>query len=98
MRRLLLAVAAVPMMLAAGFGGPANAMPLAGPAPAAVAAGLLQPVDYHCRPVWRCGYWGCGWRRTCWWRGDRDDYRFHWRDRDDWRGRYHDDRRYPHRW
>ena len=48
----------------------ANAMTL--PAPSGISAALaqtspIQQAAYVCRPVWRCGYWGCGWRRACWW-------------------------------
>ena len=32
---------------------------------------LAQDVAYVCRRVWRCGPWGCGWRRACWWTGPR---------------------------
>jgi len=39
-------------------------------APAGLAAALadansVQPVDYVCRRVHRCGPYGCGWRRVC---------------------------------
>ena len=27
---------------------------------------LLQDVQVACRRVWRCGPYGCGWRRVCW--------------------------------
>jgi hypothetical protein len=30
-------------------------------------ANPVQEAAYNCRPVWRCGAWGCGWRRACWW-------------------------------
>lgn len=32
---------------------------------------LAQDVAYVCRRVWRCGPWGYGWRRACWWTGPR---------------------------
>jgi len=65
----------------------AEAMTIGTPAGLNVAAGetaLAQDVAYICRRVWRCGYWGCGWRRACWWTGPRYyyggwGYRRHWR-------------------
>src|SRR5262249_62220848 len=27
---------------------------------------LVQDVQVGCRRVWRCGPYGCGWRRVCW--------------------------------
>jgi hypothetical protein len=49
---------------------PASAMTL--PAPTGLQATLdgtnfTQDVAYVCRHVWRCGPYGCGWRRVCWW-------------------------------
>jgi hypothetical protein len=84
MRKVLLSLAAAPLLLSAvaSMPGRADAMTLAEPAIVVGqtgTAGLLQQVD--CRRVWRCGYSGCGWRETCW--RDRDDLRF--RDRDEWR-------------
>jgi len=32
---------------------------------------LAKDVAYICRRAWRCGYWGCGWRRACFWSGPR---------------------------
>lgn len=29
---------------------------------------LIQEAAYVCRRVWRCGPYGCGWRRICGWR------------------------------
>ncbi len=57
-------------------------------APAELAATLntvnpLQDVAYVCRRVWRCGRYGCGWRRVCRWTHRRP----YWRHRY-WR-RYH---------
>jgi len=44
----------------------ANAMPLAPLSTAAGQAGAIEQVQYGCRRVWRCGPYGCGWRRICW--------------------------------
>jgi hypothetical protein len=46
---------------------PAQAVPLSAPAglkDAADAVNITESV--RCRLVWRCGYYGCGWRRVCW--------------------------------
>jgi hypothetical protein len=45
-------------------------------APAGIAAAIddanpVQPVDYVCRRVHRCGPYGCGWRRECFETGPR---------------------------
>ena len=49
----------------------AEALPLQG-APAIGIAGkennLRQDVAYVCWRAWRCGRYGCGWRRVCGWR------------------------------
>jgi len=48
----------------------AEAGPLPGAAAIGVAANegaLRQTVAYVCRRVWRCGPYGCGWRRACYW-------------------------------
>ena len=62
MRKLLLAGAAGAALFTAGLAAPsaANAMPLA---PLASGPGLADNVAYFCRPVWRCGPYGCGWTR-----------------------------------
>jgi hypothetical protein len=48
----------------------ANAMTVAPGAPLALnhSKSLIDQVAYGCQPVWRCGPWGCGWRRACFWR------------------------------
>ncbi len=54
-------------------------------------ANPIQDAAYFCRPVWRCGYWGCGWRRACWWGpgpyayGYGYGYRYRW----GWRHHHH---------
>jgi hypothetical protein len=70
MRKFVLTMAALAAMLAGGvsFISSAEAMPAASGIAAAVAGdGLLQKAAYTCRPVWRCGRYGCGWRRVCYW-------------------------------
>lgn len=84
-------LAAGAVMAAAAFVSPANAMTL--PAPAGFAAAIehaspVQDAAYYCRPAWRCGYWGCGWRRACW-SGGYGYYRPHrWGDRWAWGHRW----------
>jgi hypothetical protein len=70
MRRIVLATAATLAVLAAGSLAPGRAEAMtvstpAGIAAAVDAAGLAQDVAYVCRRVWRCGPYGCGWRRYC---------------------------------
>lgn len=76
MRRLILAIAATLALLAAGSLAPdrAEAMTISTPAGIAAAVdatGLTQDVAYVCRRVWRCGPYGCGWRRSCYYTGPR---------------------------
>jgi hypothetical protein len=89
MRRTLLAVTTGFAVMAVGAlaTGPAAAMTL--PAPAAIAAAapnaaLAQDVAYVCRRVRRCGPYGCGWHRACWWTGGGP----YWGGRRGWR-HYH---------
>jgi hypothetical protein len=67
MRPLLKICAAAAFVLTSGLtlSQRAEAMPIAA-APLASEAGLVTQVQYGCPPVWRCGPWGCGWRRACW--------------------------------
>ena len=76
MRRFILAIAATLSLLAAGSLAPDRAEALTVSTPAGIRAAidetsLAQDVAYVCRRVWRCGYYGCGWRRVCWWTGRR---------------------------
>lgn len=76
MRRFILTVAAAVTLLAAGslVPGRADAMTVSTPAGIAAAmdsTSLAQDVAYYCRRVWRCGPYGCGWRRFCGWSGPR---------------------------
>jgi hypothetical protein len=71
MRRIILAAAATFALLAAGSLAPGRAEAMTLPAPAGLAAAvgsgdsLTETIAYVCRRVWRCGYYGCGWRRSC---------------------------------
>jgi hypothetical protein len=74
MRRIILAAAATLAVLVAGSLAPgrANAMTVSTPAGIAAAVdatSLAQDVAYVCRRVWRCGPYGCGWRRSCFYTG-----------------------------
>lgn len=74
MRRIVLATAATLALLVAGSLAPGRAEAMTISTPAGIAAavdatGLAQDVAYVCRRVWRCGPYGCGWRRSCWWTG-----------------------------
>jgi len=89
MRRIILSTAATLALLTAGtfLPGRADAMTRAAPAGMQAAVGgsdLVQDVDYICRRVWRCGYYGCGWRRACYWTGGGPYWRHHYY----WRHRY----------
>jgi hypothetical protein len=66
MRKSVLA-AALAILCAAGFWtAPAGAMALPAPAGLGGAAKTIDPVEtVACRAVWRCGPYGCGWRRVC---------------------------------
>jgi hypothetical protein len=88
MRRIVLATAATLALLVAGSLAPGRAEAMTISTPAGVAAavdatGLAQDVAYVCRRVWRCGPYGCGWRRACWWTGGPRYYRRgpYWRHR-----------------
>ena len=74
MRRILISAAAAIAMLSGMviMADRAEAMTLAAPVGMHEAVGdvdLAQDAAYVCRRVWRCGYYGCGWRRACWWTG-----------------------------
>jgi hypothetical protein len=61
-------VAAGLALLAALAFSPAPAGAMALPAAASVnaAAKAVDPIEtVHCRSVWRCGTYDCGWRRVC---------------------------------
>ncbi|HEY5380073.1 MAG TPA: hypothetical protein VIJ78_11120 [Pseudolabrys sp.] len=76
MRRAVLSAAATFAILAAAAMLPQGAEAMTLPAPAGIAAAvegntIAQDVAYVCRRVWRCGPYGCGWRRACFWSGPR---------------------------
>lgn len=81
MRRFILAIAAAAAVLMAAPLSADRAEAMAIGAPSGLRAAietvdLAEDVRYVCRRVWRCGYYGCGWRRVCWWRpGPRRYYR-----------------------
>ena len=92
MRRFVLATAATLSVLAAASLAPSSANAMAVSTPAGIRAAvdstsLAQDVAYVCRRVWRCGPYGCGWRRACWWTGGGPYY-----------GRRYYHRRYYRRW
>lgn len=91
MRRIVLATAATFALLAAGALAPGRAEAMTISTPAGIAAavdatGHTQDVAYVCRRVWRCGPYGCGWRRACWWTGGPGYY---YGGRPYWRHRYY---------
>ena len=83
MRRIILALAATLAVLAAASFAPSRAEAMTISTPAAIQAAiddtsLAQDVAYICERVWRCGPFGCGWRRHCWWTGPGWRHRY-WR-------------------
>jgi hypothetical protein len=71
----------------------AQAMPVtAGVAAAVGGNSIVQKAAYICRPIWRCGRYGCGWRQVCYWGPRR-----YW-GRPYWRGRYWRGGRHWRRW
>jgi hypothetical protein len=72
MRRIVLICTAAAAIVTAGAFAPsgARAMPVTSPATLGVTLpdeSLAENVAYYCRRLWRCGYYGCGWRRACAW-------------------------------
>jgi hypothetical protein len=67
MRSFLKVIAtAIVLTCGAAFSGGANAMPLAPLSGIADTTSNVDQVQYRrCRMVWRCGPYGCGWRRVC---------------------------------
>ena len=71
MRQFYLVIAAaVALISALTFAPPradaAAAMPVpSGMQTAIQESSLLEDIAYVCRRVWRCGPYGCGWRRVC---------------------------------
>ena len=89
-RTVFLAAAALAILAGASLmPQSANAAMPAAPAGLATSASansVTQDVAYVCRRVWRCGPYGCGWRRACYRTGPRRywgphyyrHYRRHW--------------------
>ncbi|HWP26202.1 MAG TPA: hypothetical protein VNL39_07650 [Xanthobacteraceae bacterium] len=78
---ITLTAATILMLCGALTAHRAEAMPLAAPIGvrgAAETADAAEQVRYVCRMVWRCGPYGCGWRRVCWWRPG-PYYRYYYR-------------------
>lgn len=76
MRRFILAAAATLAVLAGGLLASPKAEAMTVSTPAGIQAAvdhtsLAQDVAYVCRRVWRCGPYGCGWRRSCYNTGPR---------------------------
>lgn len=97
MRRTVLAIATALAVMTGASLAPqeAHAMPVTTGIAAAVGGNnLVQDAAYVCRPIWRCGRFGCGWRRVCYWSGSRRFWgpRRFW-GRPHWRGRH-----WRHRW
>jgi hypothetical protein len=69
MRRIVLATIAASALFATGTltSQRAEAMPVTAPLASAIKADLLEQAAYDCRPIWRCGRYGCGWRQVCYW-------------------------------
>src|SRR5436309_3437074 len=67
MRKIELALAAgMVLAMSAAIPNRAEAMAPA-PAGARTAVDAIDVVEsVPCRLVWRCGHWGCSWRRICW--------------------------------
>ena len=91
MRRMMLSAAAALALLAAAAFLPnrAEAMTIAAPVglQAAIGDRLAEDAAYLCRRVWRCGYYGCGWRRACYW-GPGPYYGYGYAPRPYWRHHY----------
>lgn len=84
MRRMILSLSAAAAIIAAGAfaSGSAQAMTISTPAAIQAAiddTSLAQDVALVCRRVWRCGPYGCGWRRSCYETGPRRPWRRHYR-------------------
>jgi hypothetical protein len=70
MGRIVLAIIAGLALLAAISLSPNRAEAAAMPVPSGIQAltqdnSMIEEAAYVCRRVWRCGAYGCGWRRVC---------------------------------
>lgn len=84
MLRLNLATTATLAVLAAGLLVPMRAEAMTAPVTTELQAtladaNLTQNIAYICRRVWRCGRYGCGWRRVCWWAHRHPYWRYGYR-------------------
>jgi hypothetical protein len=84
MRRIILATAATLALTSVSMLAPNQAEAMTLPAPSGIAvaidgSNLMQEAAYVCRRVWRCGPYGCGWRRVCWRTAPRHRYWRHHR-------------------
>ena len=64
----ILALVALLVLAGAFTAKRAEAIPLQGAPAIGITAkedSLRRDVTYACRRIWRCGPWGCGWRRVC---------------------------------
>jgi len=82
MRRIVLATAATLVLLVAGSFAPNRAEAMTVTTPSGLMAAidgtnLAENIAYVCRRVWRCGPYGCGWRRACWWTGGGPYYGYY---------------------
>jgi hypothetical protein len=69
MHRIALTTAATLAILAAGSFASSRAETVTTPTglrAVVEGANMLEDVAVRCRRVWRCGPYGCGWRRACW--------------------------------
>ena len=71
MRRTVLATAATLAILAVGSLVPNGAEAMTVTTPIGIEAAidgtnLVQDIALVCQRRWRCGPYGCGWRRVCW--------------------------------
>ena len=76
MGRIVLAITAAFALLAAISFSPNRAEAAAMPVPTGIQAAiqdnsLVEEAAYVCQRIWRCGYYGCGWRRVCSYAGPR---------------------------
>ena len=86
MRKLIITgtAAAALFMVEAAAAPRAHAVTATAPAGLNLAlpqADFVQQAAYVCRPAWRCGFWGCGWRQACWWQPGPQWRHRHWQQR-----------------
>jgi hypothetical protein len=83
MRKIFLRLALIAGFMAGGslLSSRAEAAPIASPAAVqdALKGSMAEQVRYVCQRVWRCGPYGCGWRRSCWYRPNYYGYGYGYR-------------------